>query len=73
MVENGLAEGIRLELLARIAVALNSELGFIACRHPPDAGRIPAKGRTLRTRGATRLGTNRRLAPGPDWQPNEPW
>lgn len=73
MVENGLAEGIRLETLARMAMAVRCDLGFIACRHPPEAGRYPANGRTIRTRGATGIPGTRRLRPGPDWQPREPW
>jgi transcriptional regulator with XRE-family HTH domain len=67
MIENGLAEGVRLELLARIAATLHLDLVLRPCSHPPDAGRLPPNGRTRRTRGATRVPGTRRLEPGPDW------
>src|SRR5262245_58950085 len=34
MVENRLAEGVRLETLARVAIALGGELALAQCRHP---------------------------------------
>jgi transcriptional regulator with XRE-family HTH domain len=67
MVENGLAEGVRLETLARIAVSMGLDLTFRRCSHPPGTGRIPPTGRTRRTVGAKRIAGTRRLEPGPDW------
>jgi transcriptional regulator with XRE-family HTH domain len=67
MIENGLAEGVRLETLARIAVSMGLDLTFRRCSHPPGTGRIPPTGRTRRTLGATRIAGTRRLEPGPDW------
>lgn len=67
MIENGLAEGVRLEILARMAAALQLDLVLRPCNHPPGAGRQPPNGRTRRTAGARRIGPTRRLEPGPDW------
>lgn len=67
MIENGLAEGVRLELLARIAATLQLDLVLRACPHPQTAGRIPPNGRTRRTRAATAGHGARRLEPRPDW------
>jgi transcriptional regulator with XRE-family HTH domain len=67
MIENGLAEGVRLVTLARIASSLGLDLSFRRCAHPPGTGRIPPSGRIRRTRGATRIAGTRRLEPGPDW------
>jgi transcriptional regulator with XRE-family HTH domain len=68
MIENGLAEGVRLEMLARIAVSLGLDLTFRRCPHPSGTGRIPPNGRTRRTRGATLIAGTRRLEPPPiDW------
>ena len=72
MVENGLAEGIRLETLARIAAVLHLDLVLRPCSHPPGAGRVPPNGRIRRTRGATRVPGTRRLEPGPDWDERAP-
>jgi transcriptional regulator with XRE-family HTH domain len=65
MVENGLAEGVRLEVLARIAVAIGGELVLAHCRHPPGVEQAEAVGRTRRLIGATRVPGSRRLIPGP--------
>jgi transcriptional regulator with XRE-family HTH domain len=73
MVENGLAEGIRLETLARIATALGYDLVLRRCDHPEAAGREPPNGRAQRVEGATRIPGTRRLAPGPAWQPRDRW
>jgi hypothetical protein len=67
MIENGLAEGVRLETLARIAVAMGLDITLRRCSHPPGTGRTPPNGRTRRTQGATRIAGTRRLEPGPDW------
>ena len=67
MIENGLAEGVRLEVLARMAAVLHLDLVLRPCRHPADAGRNPPNGRTRRTRGAKRIPGTQRLLPGPDW------
>lgn len=71
MVENGLAEGVRLEMLARIAVSLGLDLTFRRCAHPSGTGRRPPNGRTRRTFGATRIPGTRRLEPGPNWEEND--
>jgi transcriptional regulator with XRE-family HTH domain len=67
MVENGLAEGVRLEILARIAVSMGLELTFRRCVHPVGTGRRPPNGRSRRTAGARRIPGTRRLEPGQDW------
>lgn len=73
MIENGLAEGIRLETLARVVVALGCDLVLRRCDHPDWAGREPSNGRTRRVEGATRIPGTRRLQPGPGWEPRERW
>jgi transcriptional regulator with XRE-family HTH domain len=73
MIENGLAEGVRLELLARIAASLHLELVLRPCSHTPDGGRLPPNGRMRRTQGATRIPGSGRLDPGPDWDERTPW
>jgi transcriptional regulator with XRE-family HTH domain len=73
MIENGLAEGVRLELIARIAAMLELDLVFRPCNHPPGTGRRPPNGRTRRTAGARRLPGSRRLEPGPDWDVRTPF
>jgi transcriptional regulator with XRE-family HTH domain len=65
MVENGLAEGIRLETLARIAVALGGELVLAQCRHPPGIDDPSIVGRPRRLIAATRLPGRGTLRPGP--------
>jgi len=70
-IENGLAEGVRLEMLARIAAALRVDIVLRPCKHPPGFGRYPPIGRTRRTRGATRILGTRNLLPGPDWDERE--
>ena len=67
MVENGIAEGVRLEMLARIASSLGLDLTFRRCTHPPGTGRLPPTGRTRRTLRATRIPGTRRLEPAQDW------
>ena len=67
MVENGLAEGARLEMLARIAASMGLEVTLRRCTHPAGTGRIPPNGRTRRTFGATRIPGTRRLEPGSVW------
>jgi transcriptional regulator with XRE-family HTH domain len=67
MIENGLAEGVRLELLARIAAVLHLDIVLRRCEHPSGAGRVPPNGRTRRTRDARRRPGIRQLEPGPDW------
>jgi len=67
MIENGLAEGVRLELLARVAGSMHLELTLRPCTHPPGTGRYPPTGRVRRTRDATRIPGTRRLEPRPDW------
>ena len=65
MVENGLAEGIRLETLARIAVALGAELTLGLCRHPPALERSAEIGRLRHLIGATSIPRTRSLRRGP--------
>ena len=65
MVENGLAEGIRLETLARIAIALGGELALGHCRHPPGLEGSAEIGRPRRLIGATSIPGRRSLRPGP--------
>ena len=68
MVENGLAEGVRLEILARIAAAMHLDLTLRPCAHPPDTGHAPPIGRVRRTRDAAIVpGTRRRLVLAPGW------
>jgi len=73
MVEHGLAEGIRLETLARIVAVLGGELGVVRCDHPIEVDTDPSNGRFQRVEGATVIPGTRRLAPGPGWQPRDPW
>ena len=68
MVENGLAEGIRLETLARIASALGCDLVLARCDHPEDAGRGSTNGRVRRLQFATRMPGSRRLMLAPGWE-----
>jgi transcriptional regulator with XRE-family HTH domain len=65
MVENGLAEGLRLETLARIAVALGGELSLGLCRHPPGLEESAEIGRPRRLRGAISVPGRRTLRPRP--------
>jgi transcriptional regulator with XRE-family HTH domain len=67
MIENGLAEGVRLELLARIAAALQVDLLLRRCPHAPEAARSRADGRLRRLHGAERVPGSRRIVPRPDW------
>ena len=67
MVENGLAEGVRLEMLARIAHSMGLELTLRRCAHPSGTGRRPPNGRTRRTAVAWRIPGTRRLEVDPDW------
>jgi transcriptional regulator with XRE-family HTH domain len=67
MIENGLAEGARLEMLARIASSLGLDLTFRPCVHPPGTGHRPPNGRTRRTAVAMRIPGTRRLELGPSW------
>lgn len=71
MIENGLAEGVRLELLARVAAVLGVDLLWRPCPHPPGVGTAPWNGRLRRLDGATQVPGTRRLEPGPHWK--EPW
>jgi transcriptional regulator with XRE-family HTH domain len=65
MVENGLAEGVRLEVLARIAHSMGLEITLRRCGHPPGLGRRPPNGRIRRTAGAIRIpGTPARTRQG---------
>jgi transcriptional regulator with XRE-family HTH domain len=73
MLENGLAEGIRLETLARVAQALGHELVLGRCDHPKGAGREPSNGRVRRLRGALPVPGQRRLEPSPDWERLTGW
>jgi len=73
MVEHGLAEGIRLETLARIVAVLGGELAIVRCDHPDEVDTDPTNGRSQRVEGATPIPGTRRLAPGPGWQPRDPW
>jgi transcriptional regulator with XRE-family HTH domain len=73
MVENGLAEGVRLETLARIAGVLQLDLVLRPCPHSSDAGRYPPNGRTRRLAGATRVPGTTHLEPGADWDPRRRW
>ena len=73
MIENGLAEGVRLEIPARIAATLHLDLVLRPCSHPPSAGRMPPNGRTRRIRGSARVPGTRRLEPGPDWDKRTPF
>ena len=68
MIENGLAEGVRLEMLARVAGSMHLDLALRPCTHPPGTGQSPPTGRVRRTRGATRIPGTRRLEPLPDWK-----
>lgn len=72
MVENGLAEGVRLETLARIASVLQLDLVLRACPHSSDAGRYPPNGRTRRL-GTPRVPGTTHLEPGADWDPRRRW
>jgi transcriptional regulator with XRE-family HTH domain len=49
MAENGLAEGMRLAQVARLAAALHSDLLIRACPHAPGAAVSPWNGRIART------------------------
>jgi transcriptional regulator with XRE-family HTH domain len=71
MIENGLAEGVRLELLARVAAVLGADLLWRPCPHPPGAVMAPWNGRLRRLDGATPIPGARRLEPGPAWK--KPW
>ncbi len=73
MIENGLAEGVRLEILARIAATLHLDLVLRPCSHPPGAGRMPPNGRTRRTRGSVRVPGTRRLEPSLDRDERTPF
>jgi transcriptional regulator with XRE-family HTH domain len=73
MIENGLAEGVRLETLARIATSLRLDLVLRPCSHPPGTGRQPSNGRIRRLRGARRRIGSRRLEPGPGWDDRMRW
>ena len=65
MVENGVAEGVRLETLARIAVALGGELTLGLCRHPPGLEQSAETGRLRHLIGATSIAGTRSLRRGP--------
>ena len=67
MIENGLAEGVRLELLAHIAAVLQVDLLLRPCPHPPGAGQSRASGRVRRLEGAERIPGTRRMVPRPEW------
>jgi transcriptional regulator with XRE-family HTH domain len=67
MVENGIAEGVRLEMLARIASSMGLDLTFRRCTHPAGTGRNPLNGRIRRTDRAVRIPGTRRLEPPSDW------
>ncbi len=73
MIENGLAEGVRLEILARIAATLHLDLVLRPCSHPPGAGRMPPNGRTRRTRSSVRVPGTRRLEPSLDRDERTPF
>jgi transcriptional regulator with XRE-family HTH domain len=73
MVENGLAEGIRLETLARIVSVLGGDLGVVRCDHPDEVDTDPSNGRFQRVEGATLIPGTRRLMPGAGWRPRDPW
>jgi transcriptional regulator with XRE-family HTH domain len=68
MLENGLAEGARLETLARVAAGLHVDLLLRPCPHEPGTGHLVPNGRTRRMRGATRVPGTRRVEPGPHWK-----
>ena len=65
MVENGLAEGVRLEVLARIAVAVGGELVLAHCRHPPDIESLAEIGRVRHLEAVALDPGRRRLRSGP--------
>jgi transcriptional regulator with XRE-family HTH domain len=65
MIENGLAEGVRLELLARVAASMRLDIVLRPCQHPPGTGQSPPTGRIRRLQGATPVPGTRRLIPGP--------
>ena len=73
MVEHGLAEGIRLETLARIVSILGFDLLVRPCDHSENIDVDPSIGRVLRVEGATPIRGTRRITPGPGWQPRERW
>lgn len=73
MVENGLAEGIRLETLARMAAVLQLDLVLRPCSHSADAGRHPPNGRTRRLAGAASVPGTSRLQAGGAWDPRRRW
>jgi DNA-binding Xre family transcriptional regulator len=73
MVEHGLAEGIRLETLARIVSVLGGDLGIVRCDHPDEVDTDPSNGRIQRVEGATLIPGTRRLMPGPGWHTRDPW
>jgi DNA-binding Xre family transcriptional regulator len=68
MIENGLAEGVRLETLARVAASMGLEVVLRPCEHPPGTDHRPASPRERRLNGATRIIGTRALRPGPDWR-----
>jgi transcriptional regulator with XRE-family HTH domain len=61
MVENGLAEGVRLEMLARLAAALGFDITVRRCAHPPGTGWNPPSGRALWLASAEPVPGTRRL------------
>jgi DNA-binding Xre family transcriptional regulator len=68
MIENGLAEGVRLETLARVVASMGLEIGLHPCEHPPGTDRGPASARQRRLDGATPIIGTRGLRPGPNWR-----
>ena len=73
MLENGLAEGIRLETLAKMAIVLECDIVLRRCDHPEWAGQDPSNGRIRRVEGATVIPGRRGLVPGPGWEPRGRW
>src|SRR6476620_2564279 len=68
MIENGLAEGVRLETLARVAGSMGFELIVAPCGHPPDTDLYAGSARARRLDGATPIIGTRGLRPAPDWR-----
>jgi DNA-binding Xre family transcriptional regulator len=48
LIENGLAEGIRLDKVAKIAAALGCDILIRQCPHPPGISDLPTIGRVAR-------------------------
>jgi transcriptional regulator with XRE-family HTH domain len=66
-VENGLAEGVRFEVLARMAAVLHVDIVLRPCEHPPGFNRYPPNGRARRQQDAALIRGQRSALQGTDW------